>query len=90
MRDRWGGRDGCYVELVTKADLHALIDALPDESIDSVGALLRRAQDPVAAKFDAALYDDEPLTAEERFAVQNALAEPRAPWEQAVRELDAG
>jgi hypothetical protein len=39
---------------MAKADLHALIDALTDESIEPVGIHLRRAQDPLVAKLDAA------------------------------------
>lgn len=47
---------------MTKSDLHRLVDELPEESWDAVAVLLRRAQDPVAARLDAAMYDDEELT----------------------------
>lgn len=75
---------------MTRADLHALVDALPDESIESVGILLRRAQDPLVAKLEAAPYDDEPLTDEDRAAIKDALTEPGIPWTAAVTELGAG
>lgn len=55
---------------MTKAELHELVDALPTESIEAAGVLLRRAQDPVLAQLDAAPYDDEPLTDEDRLAVE--------------------
>jgi hypothetical protein len=74
---------------MTRGDLHALVDALPEESIDSAAELLRRAQDPVVAKLDAAPYDDEPLSEEERAAVEESRREPAVPWAQAASELGA-
>ena len=47
---------------MTKAELHELVDALPDESLPAAAILLRRAQDPVIAMLDAAPYDDEELS----------------------------
>jgi hypothetical protein len=44
---------------MTKTEPHQLVHALPDESLPAAAILLRRAQDPVAAKLDAARYDDE-------------------------------
>ena len=38
---------------VMRTELHRLVDALPDESLPAAEILLRRAQDPVAAKLDA-------------------------------------
>jgi hypothetical protein len=73
---------------VTKGELHELVDALPDESLDAAGILLRRAQDPVVAQLDAAPYDDEPYTAADRAAAGAALREPAIPWEQAKTELE--
>jgi hypothetical protein len=55
---------------MTKTELHQLVDALPDESLPAAAILLRRAQDPVAAKLDAAPYDDEELTDEDLRAVK--------------------
>jgi hypothetical protein len=61
---------------VTKAELHNLVDALPDESLPAAAILLRRAQDPVVAKLDAAPYDDdEDLTDEDLRAVKEARSE---------------
>lgn len=59
-----------FISWMTKAELHELVDALPTESIEAAGVLLRRAQDPVLAQLDAAPYDDEPLTDEDRLAVE--------------------
>jgi hypothetical protein len=60
---------------MTKTELHRLVDALPEESLEAAAVLLRRAQDPVVAKLDAAPYDDEELSEEELAAVRGA---PRA------------
>ena len=73
---------------MTKADLHRLVDELPEEAVDSAGVLLERAQDPVVAKLDAAPYDDEPFSDEEREAVETALRAPAVPWDEAQAELD--
>lgn len=59
-----------------KAELHRLVDALPDESLPAAAIPLRRAQDPIAAKLDAALYDDEELTDEDFRSVKEARNEP--------------
>jgi len=73
---------------MTKADLHRLVDALPEEAVDSAGVLLERAQDPVVAQLDAAPYDDEPFTDEDRQAMDAALRTPAVPWDEAQPELD--
>lgn len=75
---------------MTKTELHELVDALPDESLPAAAILLRRAQDPVAAKLDAAPYDEEELTEEDLRAVQEARSEPGVPWSEAEAELNAG
>jgi hypothetical protein len=75
---------------MTKTELHRLIDALPEESWPAVAVLLRRAQDPVVAKLDAAPYDDEELTDEDLRAVNEARQEPGVPWSDAEAELNAG
>jgi hypothetical protein len=72
---------------VTKAELHELVDALPDESVDAATILLRRAKDPVVARLDAAEFDDEPLTAEDQAAIRAAQQEPLVPWADAKAEL---
>ena len=74
---------------MTKTELHQLVDDLPEESLDAAAVLLRRAQDPVVAKLDAAPFDDEELTAEDIEAVREGLAEPATPWSEAKRELQA-
>lgn len=75
---------------MTKAELYQLVDALPDESLSAVAILLQRAQDPVAAKLDAAPYDDEALTAEDLRAVKESRTEPGISWSDAEAELNAG
>jgi hypothetical protein len=59
---------------MTRADLHRLVDELPDESVDAAVVLLTRAKDPMLAALQAAPFDDEPETEEERRAVA-AVAE---------------
>lgn len=75
---------------VTKTELHRLVDALPDESLPAAAILLRRAQDPVAAKLDATPYDDEDLTDEDLRAIKDAGSEPAISWSDAEAELNAG
>ena len=75
---------------MTKAELHELVDSLPDDSIDAAGVLLRRAQDPVLAKLDAAPLDDEPFTDDDRAAVDDGAREPGVPWSEASSERTSG
>lgn len=75
--------------LMTKTELHRLVDALPDESLPAAAILLRRAQDPVAAKLDAAPYDDEELTDEDLRPVKEAQSKPGISWSDAEAELNA-
>jgi hypothetical protein len=85
------GIDGWYrLILMTRTELHQLVDALPDESLPAAAILLRRAQDPVAAKLDAAPFDDEELTEEDLRAVKEARSEPGISWSDAEAELSAG
>jgi hypothetical protein len=74
---------------MTKAEPHELVEALPDDSLEAAGVLLRRAQDPALTKLDAAPYDDEPLTDEDRAAVNQARRETAISWSEASSELDA-
>ena len=53
---------------MTRAELHRLVDELPDESVDAAGILLTRTQDPMVAAFEAAPLDDEPYTQDDRAA----------------------
>jgi len=72
---------------MTRTELHRLVDALPNESLLSVAILLRRAQDPLAAKLAAAPFDDEDLTDEDFRAVQEAQSESAIPLADAKAEL---
>lgn len=78
------------VSSMTKTELYELVDALPDESLPAAAILLRRAQDPVIAKLDAAPYDDEELTDEDLQAIRQARSEPGILWSEAEAELSAG
>ena len=75
---------------MTKTELHRLVDALPEESWQAAAILVRRAQDPVVAKLDAAPYDDEELTEADLRAVREARCEPGVSWSDAEAELNAG
>jgi hypothetical protein len=59
---------------VTRADLHRLVDDLPDESVDAAGVLLTRARDPMVAALEAAPFDDEPYTEDDRAASDEGWA----------------
>jgi hypothetical protein len=59
---------------MTRAELHRLVDELPEESVDAAGVLLTRAKDPVVAAFEAAPLDDEPYTDEDRTASDEGWA----------------
>lgn len=50
---------------MTRAELHRLVDELPDESVDAAGVLLTRAKDPMVATLEAAPFDEEPYTGED-------------------------
>ncbi|MGH7921892.1 MAG: hypothetical protein ACREQM_18395 [Candidatus Dormibacteraceae bacterium] len=61
---------------MTRAELHQLIDELPEESVPAATAAVERAlRDPVAAILDAAPPDNEPLASEELAAVEDAKRE---------------
>jgi hypothetical protein len=75
---------------MSRTELHRLVEALPDESLPAAAILLRRAQDPAAAKLDAAPFDDEELTEEDLHAMRDARSEPGVLWSEAEAELDAG
>ncbi len=79
----------CYLQLMTKAELYRLVDALPDESLPAAAILLRRAQDPVVAKLDAAPVDGEELSDEDRRAIREARQERGIAWSEVEAELNA-
>ncbi|HEY8740691.1 MAG TPA: hypothetical protein VIN56_08880 [Candidatus Dormibacteraeota bacterium] len=64
---------------MTRAELHQLVDTLPEEAVDVAGVLLQSATDPLVVAHHAAPLDDEPYTAEEKAADAAALREPRTP-----------
>jgi hypothetical protein len=73
---------------MTKAELHRLVDGLPDSSLDAVGRWLERVTvEPMIAVLDAAPWDDEGTSPEEEAAVEEARAAiargEGIPWEQA-------
>jgi hypothetical protein len=78
-----------YGWAMTRADLHRLVDELPEASLEPAAVLLERAKDPAEARLEAASWDDEPFTEEERRAVDEALSDPSrsVPWDEAKREL---
>lgn len=59
---------------MTRADLHRLVDELPDESVDTAGILLASVKDPMLAALEAAPYDDEPYTDDDRAASEEGWA----------------
>ncbi|HTC73025.1 MAG TPA: hypothetical protein VK655_09060 [Solirubrobacteraceae bacterium] len=59
---------------MTRAELHRLVDELPEESVDAAGVLLTRAKDPMVATLEAAPFDDEPYTGEDREASDEGWA----------------
>lgn len=59
---------------MTRAELHRLVDELPEESVDAAGVLLTRAKDPTVATLEAAPFDDEPYTGEDRAASDEGWA----------------
>lgn len=76
----WAAATVCWM---TKAELHELVDALPEESLDAAAILLRRARDPVVARLDAAPYDDEELTEDDLCVVRQARSESALSWAEA-------
>lgn len=58
----------CHLASMTRAELHRLVDELPDESVDAAGILLARARDPLVAALEAVPVDDEPYTGDDQAA----------------------
>jgi hypothetical protein len=74
---------------MTRADLHRLVDELPDESVDAAGVLLTRAKNPVLAALEAAPSDDEPYTSDDRRASEEGWAAYRRDEAIGVADLRA-
>ena len=79
--------------MTTKADLHRLIDALPDALTDEAARRLGELEDPVLAAFLTAPLDDEPVTDEDLTAIaeaENDIARGDVtPWPEVKRRLRA-
>ena len=79
---------------MTKADLHKLVDAIPDARVESIAVLIQRVvDDPEVERLLGIPWDDEPLTDEEIAAHRAGLeAIERGEgieWEEAKRRLRA-
>jgi hypothetical protein len=74
---------------MTRAELHRLVDELPEESVDAAGILLVRAKDPLVATLEAAPFDDELYTADDREVSDEGWAAYRQGEAITVTELDA-
>jgi hypothetical protein len=74
---------------MTRAELHRLVDELPEESVDAAGILLTRAKDPVVATLEAAPFDDEPYTGDRAASDEGWAAYQRGETID-VAELRAG
>jgi hypothetical protein len=61
---------------MTRADLHRLVDELPEEAIEPTAAVLERARNPLWAVLQVAPPDDEPLTAEDLAAIEDGRLQP--------------
>jgi hypothetical protein len=61
---------------MTRADLHRLVDELPEASIDPTAVVLERARNPLWATLQAAPPDEEPVTAEDIKAIDEGRAQP--------------
>ena len=74
---------------MTRADLHRLVDELPDASAEAVAIARERAKDSAIAAQEAAPWDDEPYTEAERAEDEAAVREPAIPWERVRDALAA-
>jgi hypothetical protein len=74
---------------MTRAELHRLVDELPEESVDAARVLLARAKDPMVATLEAAPLDDEPYTGEDREASDEGWVAYRRGEAITVAELRA-
>lgn len=60
--------------MLNRDQLHALIDALPDDHLLRIGGAIEKLTPPVYLSLLTAPEDDEPETDEERSAVEEAKA----------------
>lgn len=68
-----GEGGGTLTMVMTRADLHRLVDELPDTSLEAAALWLGRVRDPGVAKLQTAPLDDEPFTEDERREVYLAM-----------------
>lgn len=61
--------------MLTRDQMHRLIDALPESQLADVALALEQATDPLTRALLLAPEDDEPLTEEEMLAIEAARAE---------------
>jgi len=74
---------------MTRAELHKLLDEVPDARVDSVGIVLRRVvDDPEVERLLTIPWDDEPVSEEEDRLVVEARKEPSVPLDHLLEELD--
>jgi hypothetical protein len=75
--------------MVTKADLHEMVDELRDNEVDAAAHLLTRLrEDPMLAVHAAASDDDEPLTDEEVADIEEGLRDLAAGRKVSLDELE--
>ncbi len=75
---------------MTKAELHELVDALPDGVNRLRGCPPAASAGSGLAKLDAAPYDDEAFTDHDRVAVDSGMSEPGVQWSEVSSELTSG
>lgn len=73
---------------MTKAELHKLVDELPDEAVDTAAEVLERAAHHPELLAGLPPWDDEPVTEDEERQVVEARRKPSVPFEDLVRDLD--
>jgi hypothetical protein len=61
---------------MTRAELHRLVDELPDESVEPTAVVLERARNPLWAVLQASPSDDEPVTSEDVTAIEEGRSQP--------------
>jgi len=76
---------------MTRSELHRLLDAVPDDTLEAAQRALEPLADPFLLALANAPVDDEPETDEERVAVQEAREDIAAgrvrDWDEVRREL---
>ncbi len=77
--------------MVTKQELHWLVEAVPEDQRDTVARLLRELADPGMLALLQAPDEDEPIAPDEEDAAHQAKEEYRwgkaRPWEEVRTEL---